>query len=108
MASPKKRYWTAYNYIDGRNAALAAVEQAIQPWAFITDYRMFSDMVLTLTLEVAPSKVADLHAALSAVMVLDDSPSPPSEASGEIEIHLHVTFVKGSGDVRHVVPAVPG
>jgi hypothetical protein len=108
MASPKKLYWTAYNYISERNAALAAVEQAIQPWAFITDYRMFSDMVLTLTVEVALSKVDALHAALSAMMVLDDSPSLQSESSDEIEIYLNVTFVKGSGDVRHVVPAVPG
>lgn len=107
MAFNKKRYWTAYTDLQ-RHIGIPIVETTISRWGHITDYKMFSDVVVTLTIEIEARKVDALYADLKAVVELDECPPLQSDSEMEIQIYLNMTFVKGTGNMKHEVPAVPG
>lgn len=80
---------------------------------FVIDVNLFSDLLACITLELPRRAGPHLAAALAARGVaLDAASAARLEALGpdgaEIEATLALSFPAGTGELRHVRPAVPG
>jgi hypothetical protein len=106
MSFTKKLYWKGYNYAD-RPVAVHTVESTVKPWGAVVDYKMFSDMVVTLTIEIEACKVDALYAELKPVLDLEDSPPIQMDSDIKIQIFLNMTFVPEPGDTETEVLVLP-
>lgn len=103
-----KRYFLTGYSDQQRLTAIPEIEQIISRHGFITDFKMFSDISLSIVIEIPENQVAALYEELKTRIRLDDSPALPSDARRECTVYLNVTFTKGSGDLKQEVPNVPG
>ena len=71
---------------------------------------MFSDVAISFCVEIEESHIDNFHKELSSISNISeigtDSLSPQS--SKEWLIFINLSFSKGKGDLRMVVPEVPG
>lgn len=74
----------------------------------IVDVHLFSDVSLSLTIEIAEFKIDSLYEALTREMSLQRKEPLNSNAKLERIVYLHITFSKGTGKLKIEVPAVPG
>jgi hypothetical protein len=102
-----------------RSMLLPRLEDAISgAGAWITDYRMFSNISVCLMFEAPLSCLGKLWANLSAcdlrltqqsIAAFQDLMSKPAtSSSGDVVGTIEVTFVHGDGSLKIKVPAVPG
>jgi hypothetical protein len=103
----KPIYWTAYCYTD-RITAIGEVENIVAGFGFITGFQRFSDFSISLMIELEEKKIDNLYNALGGCLSLDDSVKLNSASDTERLILMNITFVKGTGNLRIEVPAVPG
>ena len=101
--------WQAFSNSD-RNETIQRVKDAISSNdGYILNFQMFSDLALSLSIEIAPNKLDSLRTSLGNEMVLSESlDSRPKPSTKECMIHLNLSFGKGTGDLKVEVPAVPG
>ncbi len=107
MARPTRYYFTGYNY-QARVQGIADITQAVSPWGAILDFKLFSDVVISFEIEVVAAKVGSLYASLAAVMEMEPFTQVVPDSQNEVLVLMQVTFAKGTGNMRHEVPAVPG
>lgn len=107
MARPSRYYFTGYNY-QSRAQGIADITQAVGPWGAILDFKLFSDVVISFEIEVIAAQVHSLYASLAAVMEMEPFDVAVPETAQEVLVLMQVTFAKGTGNMRHEVPAVPG
>lgn len=100
-------HWKGFCNRD-RNEAIYEIERIVSQYGFITDHHMFSDMELSLKIEIAEHNVQKLYTGLKSYLTMDDVGNLASESPKERSILLNITFVKSSGNLRIEVPAVPG
>jgi hypothetical protein len=63
---------------------------------------------MSLFLEVPANQAEMLYRDLSTWMQLDDCDFSECSSTRDMVVLLNVTFTKGTGDLRHAVPDVPG
>lgn len=94
-----------------RHAAVLALKAAISASdGWIVQHQRFSDLAMSLTIELPLDNVPNFHAALQAIAVVDGEPPAPTGAGATRDcwVFLNVTFPEGTGDVALDVPMVPG
>ena len=96
-----------------RVEAVARVEAAVQRLGgFVLDFKAFSDLTLNLLAELRGPGVVALADALAA-LGWPVEVEPGRDALGAcgdepLEGTVQLTFPEGQGELRHVLPAVPG
>lgn len=100
-------YWTGF-CSKNRNQAISEIEQIISKHGFITDFKKFSDISISLVIEITERKIDLLYNELFEYMTLYDFNLLSSASENERTILLNITFTKGTGDLKIEVPAVPG
>lgn len=100
-------HWTGYSH-ESSHVLLFQAEEAIRPFGFITDIQPYSDLALSLKIEVQCELIQPLFQALGAIMKIEAAENEPQPAEGETVIMLSIRFSSGSGNKRHEIPAVPG
>lgn len=77
---------------------------------FIVNSNFFSDLALSLTVEIEEKDIARLYSKLNETMSIEEvSFENMSDTSvKEWWIFLNITFVSGKGDLKIEVPEVPG
>jgi hypothetical protein len=103
----KKVYWKGYHR-QTRMAGLPAMEAAINRTAFIIDFKPYSDVGLSLVIEVAAHKADALYAELAGLLLMDAHEPLGTASTQDMLVYLHLTFAGGTGNLTHDVPAVPG
>ena len=106
----KKEFWEGYTNID-RMEAINMIEQIISSNSgCIINFNRFSDLALSLMLEVEPHKVKALYEALNNFMLVTGLPEnyENENTAKDITIFLNITFGKSKGDLIIEVPQVPG
>lgn len=103
-----KRYFLTGYSDQQRLTAIPEIEQIIGRHGFITDFKMFSDISLSIAIEIPENQVAALYQELKTCMRLEDEPALHSDSRRECTLYLNVTFTMGSGDLKQEVPNVPG
>jgi len=94
-----------------RNEVIEAIKKAIMlGGGFIVNSYLFSDLALTLSLEIEESHIKKLHKLLS--QLLDTTCATPikidTASKKEWLIAMNISFAKGSGELKQEIPAVPG
>ena len=77
---------------------------------YILNFHMFSDLALSLSIEIPGNSIYQLHKALSTILnVSEFDPKDIRPASKkEWLIFVNISFGGGTGDLKKEVPAVPG
>ena len=100
-------YWTGICNKE-RNEAIGAISTIINRHGFFTDFKLFSDVSLSMVVEVEERNVDALYAELGNYLALEDFPAVTSTSAKERVILLNITFTRGTGNLEREVPAVPG
>ena len=100
-------FWTGYSGAD-RYATISALQSIISPFGDITGFQPFSDLALTVTIELPERHADGLYAALCKVMTMDAAAPLASDSARERTVFLNVSFARGTGNLRTETPAVPG
>lgn len=100
-------YWKGYTHKD-RNIAIYEIENLVNKYGSITDFHMFSDMEINLTIEIEEQKINKLYVELRDYLDLDNIGDLNPASTTERSVSLNITFLKSSGNLRIEVPNVPG
>jgi hypothetical protein len=103
----KRLYWKAICRVD-RIKAISILSDIVSRYGTLLDFKKFSDLEMSMLVEVEPSRVRALHEDLSGVMNLEgDRPEDP-DAAPDLLVFVHISFPRGKGDLALAVPDVPG
>ena len=94
-----------------RNNAIEDLKRIISSnGGFILNSNFFSDLALSLTIEIEERKIEDLHDALSRVVTISELGNSKFDKESEKEwwLFLNINFTKGKGDLKINIPEVPG
>lgn len=100
-------FWTGYCNRE-RITATSEIEKIVSGFGFITDFKQFSDISISLKIELEERNIDGLYEALSKYLRLDDFDRTKSDSIKERIVFLNLTFTKGTGNLEIVIPAVPG
>ncbi|MDR6561151.1 MULTISPECIES: hypothetical protein [unclassified Arcicella] len=103
----KKYYWTGICN-ENRNTGISIIQECINKYGFITDYKFFSDISMSMFIEINESLINTLYADLSKTIIIIDHIEANSDATIECLILFNITFSKGTGNMKVEIPAVPG
>ncbi len=103
----KHLYWKGYCRGD-RHSSIFDIENAINQNGYIDDFHMFSDMAISLKINVEERYVESLHKDLSGIIQLPEMPANDLHSSVECTVFLNLTFSHATGNLKIEVPAVPG
>jgi hypothetical protein len=103
----KNLFWTGYCNAD-RMIAIGEIEKIVSGSGYIVDFRQFSDISITIVIELEECKVDLLYLALSRYMSLNDFEPINTDSAVACTVFLNTSFARGTGDLRIETPAVPG
>lgn len=105
--SERNLFWKAATGKD-RFQVIQDIEVCVSHFGFITEFKQFSDLDMNLCLEIETPKISDLFQALQSILHVDDQGSQPDMNKASQIVYLHLSFLKGTGNLTVEVPAVPG
>lgn len=100
-------FWKGYSN-DERLSSITTIKELIARYGDIVDFKLFSDVSLTVVIEIAAFNVDKLYDELAENIGMDKFDYLHSIARKERRIYLNITFTKGTGNLIIEVPAVPG
>ncbi len=106
----KKLFWEAVSN-EERNHVINQIKDIISTNnAYIINFTMFSDLALGLSIGVEENNIYELHRSLCEILTVSDLIFENRHKNGEEEwlISMNVSFGKGEGALKVVVPEVPG
>jgi len=107
MPARETIFWEGFCSND-RIIAMSEIEKIISTYGFILDFKQFSDISIAITIELEEANIQKLYFGLKNYLRLNDFETADSVSRKERTVFLHVTFTKGTGDLRIEIPAVPG
>ncbi|MTI30300.1 hypothetical protein [Xanthovirga aplysinae] len=106
----KKLNWEAFSGED-RNNILREIQNVISiNDGCILNFNMFSDLALSLCVEIEEKKILGLHKALKSLLKISDLDLGIINQNSQKEwlLFINLSFSKGTGDLKMKVPEVPG
>ncbi len=100
-------FWTGFSN-DERHAAINTIQHVVLKFGDIIDVHLFSDISLSMIIEIEEFKIDKLYDALTGEISMQKWESLNSVSNKERNVYLNITFVKGTGNLKIEVPAVPG
>jgi hypothetical protein len=99
-----KFYWKGICNKD-RNAGISSLEKIISEEGYILQFKFFSDVQMSLIIEIEENKVNDLYQKLKQEIHLNsDTLELQSNSCNDAQILLSVSFSRGTGDLRIEIP----
>jgi hypothetical protein len=103
----KRYYWNGISK-DERIKSISEITTIIDRFAAIINFQRFSDISLSLVIEIEEFKINDLYNCLQEIMFIECFDDTPSDSTAECIILFNITFTKGTGDLKFEVPSIPG
>ena len=106
----KKLSWQAVSNND-RMEVIEVVKDLISAHdGCVMNFNMFSDVALSMSIELEENRVAGLHKELAAAVHLSELEATQvrADSTKECLIFLHVSFGTGKGTLKQVIPEIPG
>jgi hypothetical protein len=100
-------FWKGYSN-DERHSAINKILSVVSKYGDLVDFKLFSDISLSMTIEIEEIKIEKLHDELSKKIVIEKSEYLNSFSGNERTVYLNVTFAMGTGNLKIEVPSVPG
>lgn len=107
---PKKLDWEAYTN-QKRIQVIEEIKEGISMNdGCIVNFNMFSDLALSLSIEIDENKITGLYGSLNDVLNVSgfEPENINQESKKERLIFMNISFGQGSGDLKLDIPAVPG
>ena len=105
-----KLNWQAYSNKERIKIIESIKETISKSDGYIINFTLFSDLALSLNIEIEENKISDLHSELSKFIKISES-LPDNlnlNSSKEWWILMNISFSKGKGDLKVEIPNVPG
>lgn len=102
--------WQAYTNGD-RNTVIEQIKETILfSDGYIVNFKMFSDIALSINVEIAENKLLMLHQALGGIVRISnfEDEGINSKSLKEWIVYLHISFSSGTGNLKIEVPQIPG
>ena len=104
----KKLNWQAYSN-QNRIEIIEAIKDTISTYdGVILNFNMFSDLALSLCIEIEENQIAKLHKKLSELLSISDLRAINQKSKTEWLIFLNISFSQGKGKLKMEIPNVPG
>ena len=103
----KYLYWKGFCNKD-RNIAIYEIENVINQFGFIIDFHMFSDIEISIKIEIEEQNIYKFYTDLKTCLDLNDFEDLNPKSNYDRTILLNITFSKSTGNLKIEVPAVPG
>lgn len=100
-------FWTGYSD-EERLAAINTIKTVVATHGDIVDFKLFSDISLTMTIKVKEINIVQLYNELANTIGMDKFEYIHSTSKKERTIYLNITFTKSTGNLIIETPAVPG
>lgn len=100
-------FWTGYSN-DQRHASINTIKTVATKYGDIVDFKLFSDISLTMTIEVKEINIDQLYNELANTIGMDKFEYLHSTSKKERTVYLNITFTKSTGNLIIETPAVPG
>jgi len=94
-----------------RNKSIEEVKETIsRSEGWIVNFSMFSDLALSLSIEIEEAGIPALYESLSQILQLSDFDVNSTKPGSKKEwlILMNISFTKGTGDLKMNIPDVPG
>jgi len=102
----ERYYWTANSFHE-RISAINELTRIIDHCATILNFQRFSDLSMSLTIELEERSLHALYSELSKILFIDGYKEISNSSSKEILLLINITFAKGTGDLVIEVPDFP-
>lgn len=103
----KNIFWTGFSN-DERHIAIHKIQNTVSKYGDIVDFYLFSDISLSMAIEIAEFKIDKLYEELSKVIGLEQAEYLNSISTKERKLYLNITFAKGTGNLKIEVPTISG
>lgn len=106
----KKLNWQLFSNED-RNVIIENIKNVIsRSDGYIINFNMFSDLALSLSVEIEENKIQTLHRALSQIVNVSEleRDNISLESKKEWLIFMNISFGRGKGELKQETPEVPG
>ena len=106
----KKLNWNAFSD-KPRLEVIDQVKDALSKnGGCIMNFNMFSDLALTLSVEVEEDQIIKLHNALDSILGISDLDEIQKigDSKREWMVFINISFNQGKGNLKADIPAVPG
>jgi hypothetical protein len=103
----KRYFWTGICNED-RTSGISRIEECINKYGFIIDYKFFSDISISMVIEIKERHIKTLYEDLIKIIFITNPFELTSDSENECVILFNITFAKGTGDMIIEVPSVPG
>lgn len=100
-------FWTGFSAGD-RHTAIDEIKRAVSGFGYIVDFHIYSDISLSMTIEIEEKNIDNLYDALTHIIDLHNFDYLNSRSNKERTVYLNIAFSKGTGNLRIEVPSVPG
>ena len=104
----KKLNWEAYTGSE-RNKVIDEVKELITiNDGYIINFNMFSDLSISISIELAEKQIQKLHSAFSSIMSISDFEKEELSlnSSKECIIFLNISFSSGNEELKREIPVV--
>ncbi|PXX25717.1 hypothetical protein [Arenibacter sp. ARW7G5Y1] len=98
-------FWKGYSK-ESRYETLDKINQIINRSGDVVDVKQFSDISMSLRIEVEEQKIEKLYLDLKNYIELDDFDILESSTNSERTIFLNISFSLGKGNIEVAVPYV--
>lgn len=106
----KKLNWQAFSN-DERNKVIEELKEIISNNdGYIINFNMFSDLALSLNIEIEENRILELYKALTHILNVSDfdTKNINFESRKEWLIFMNISFSIGKGELKKEIPSVPG
>ena len=106
----KKLNWELYTN-SNRNTIIESFKDVISNNdGSIMNFNMFSDLAMTLSVEIEENRIEDLHNELSLLAGISEIGYDDFSSNSKKEwlIFMTISFTKGTGEIKQVIPEAPG
>ena len=94
--------------LKNRNVSISKLEDVIDDYGYIDDFREFSDISISFIISIRKLKLAALLEKLKSIISIEEQIESDAPQDDEITVFLHVTFSEAKGKLKIDVPSVPG
>lgn len=103
----KNIFWTGFSN-DERHSAISTITGIINKHGYLVDFKPFSDIALSMVIEVEEARIDTLYDDLAAILPMKPFDPLGSLSPRERTVYLNITFIQGRGDVTQEIPSIPG
>jgi len=84
------------------------LKSSVSRFGDIIEFKMFSDISISLVIEISENKMERLYLDLKTYLSIDDFKFENTQNMLEVTVYLNLSFSNGTGGLMQEIPAVPG